>query len=47
MLRFFRAMTQEQIALEMGTSQVHVGRLIRSSLAQLRTHLPDESAGHV
>lgn len=46
-LRFFRAMTQEQIALEMGTSQVHVGRLIRSSFAQLRTHLPDESAGHV
>lgn len=43
-LRFFEDMSQEQIANEIGTSQVHVGRLIASSLVELRRHLDDESA---
>jgi len=38
-LRFFEEMTQAQIAEHIGTSQVHVGRLITSSLALLRAHL--------
>lgn len=38
-LRFFEGMTQSEIAARVGTSQVHVGRLIMSSLAVLRTHL--------
>jgi len=41
-LRFFEEKTQAQIAELIGTSQVHVGRLITSSLALLRSHLePD------
>lgn len=38
-LRFFDGMTQSQIAEQIGTSQVHVGRLITSSLAVLNAHL--------
>ena len=38
-LRFFDGMTQSQIAERIGTSQVHVGRLITSSLTVLRAHL--------
>ncbi|MEP7047151.1 MAG: SigB/SigF/SigG family RNA polymerase sigma factor [Ilumatobacteraceae bacterium] len=38
-LRFFEELSQAQIADKIGTSQVHVGRLITSSLAQLREHL--------
>lgn len=38
-LRFFDGMTQSQIAERIGTSQVHVGRLITSSLAVLQAHL--------
>lgn len=38
-LRFFEGMTQSQIADRIGTSQVHVGRLITSSLNVLRAHL--------
>ncbi len=38
-MRFFDEMTQAQIAEHIGTSQVHVGRLITSSLALLRAHL--------
>jgi RNA polymerase sigma-B factor len=41
-LRFFQDMSQEQIADEIGTSQVHVGRLIASSLIELRKHLKDD-----
>jgi RNA polymerase sigma-B factor len=41
-LRFFQDMSQEQIANEIGTSQVHVGRLIASSLIELRKHLKAE-----
>ena len=43
-LRFFEELSQAQIAARVGTSQVHVGRLIASSLAQLRTHLDDDLA---
>ena len=43
-LRFFDELSQAQIAEQIGTSQVHVGRLIASSLAELRTHLRDDSA---
>ncbi len=38
-MRFFDEMTQAQIAEQIGTSQVHVGRLITSSLTLLRVHL--------
>ncbi len=38
-LRFFEELSQAQIAEQIGTSQVHVGRLIASSLAELRGHL--------
>lgn len=43
-LRFFGGMSQEQIAKEIGTSQVHVGRLIQASLAELRAHLATDPA---
>lgn len=42
-LRFFDELSQAQIAEKIGTSQVHVGRLIASSLAQLRDILQDDS----
>lgn len=42
-MRFFEELTQAQIADRIGTSQVHVGRLITSSLALLRAHLGAES----
>ena len=35
-LRFFQELSQAEIAERMGTSQVHVGRLIAGSLAALR-----------
>lgn len=35
-LRYFQEMSQAQIAERVGTSQVHVGRLIASSLSSLR-----------
>lgn len=35
-LRYFEELSQEEIAEQIGTSQVHVGRLIASSLAELR-----------
>lgn len=41
-MRFFAEMTQAQIAEKIGTSQVHVGRLITSSLALLRAHLSND-----
>ncbi len=42
-LRYFEELSQAQIAERIGTSQVHVGRLIASSLAELREHLREES----
>src|SRR5680860_534208 len=44
-LRFFRGMTQSQIATEIGVSQMHVSRLLNQILAQLRESLSDESRG--
>jgi RNA polymerase sigma-B factor len=41
-MRFFEELTQAQIAERIGTSQVHVGRLITSSLTLLRAHLGDD-----
>ncbi len=38
-LRFFRNMTQSQIAAEVGISQMHVSRLLARTLAQLRDKL--------
>ena len=44
-LRFFDELSQAQIADKIGTSQVHVGRLIASSLAQLRDLLQEDEPG--
>ncbi|MCA1982392.1 RNA polymerase sigma factor SigF [Nocardioides nematodiphilus] len=41
MLRFFRNMTQSQIAEEVGISQMHVSRLLTRTLAHLRNALED------
>jgi len=41
MLRFFRNMTQSQIAEEVGISQMHVSRLLNRTLAHLRSALED------
>lgn len=41
-MRFFEELSQAQIADKIGTSQVHVGRLIASSLAELRGHLRED-----
>jgi RNA polymerase sigma-B factor len=38
-LRFFEGLTQSQIAVEVGISQMHVSRLIRKALETLRTEL--------
>lgn len=44
-LRFFEHLSQAEIAEQVGTSQVHVGRLLQSSLARLRAHIdPDAIA---
>jgi RNA polymerase sigma-B factor len=46
LLRFFRNMTQSQIAEEIGVSQMHVSRLLSRTLEQLRSSLdepPQES----
>jgi RNA polymerase sigma-B factor len=41
LLRFFKNMTQSQIAEEIGVSQMHVSRLLSRTLAQLRTSLQE------
>jgi RNA polymerase sigma-B factor len=38
-LRFFAGMTQSEIAAELGISQMHVSRLIRKSLEQMRAEI--------
>lgn len=42
LLRFFKNMTQSQIAEEIGVSQMHVSRLLTKTLTQLRTSLEQE-----
>ena len=42
LLRFFKNMTQSQIAEEIGVSQMHVSRLLTKTLAQLRASLDAE-----
>ena len=42
-LRFFRGMTQSQIAAEIGISQMHVSRLLARTLERLRESLDDPS----
>lgn len=42
LLRFFRNMTQSQIAAEVGISQMHVSRLLTRTLDQLRSSLHGE-----
>ena len=44
-LRFFEGMTQTQIAARVGISQMHVSRLIRKSIDQLRHYMVDEGQG--
>ncbi|MCW2866040.1 MAG: polymerase sigma factor SigF [Marmoricola sp.] len=41
MLRFFRGMTQSQIAEEIGVSQMHVSRLLSRTLDQLRSSMSE------
>jgi RNA polymerase sigma-B factor len=41
-LRFFEHMSQAEIAQHVGTSQVHVGRLLKAALEQLRSQLDPE-----
>jgi len=45
-LRFFKGMTQSQIATEIGISQMHVSRLLARTLAQLRESLTESPAAH-
>jgi RNA polymerase sigma-B factor len=45
LLRFFKNMTQSQIAEEIGVSQMHVSRLLSRTLEQLRTSLEEEPPG--
>jgi RNA polymerase sigma-B factor len=42
LLRFFRNMTQSQIADEIGVSQMHVSRLLSRTLTQLRVSLESD-----
>lgn len=42
LLRFFKNMTQSQIADEIGVSQMHVSRLLTRTLTQLRTSLEQD-----
>ena len=42
LLRFFKNMTQSQIAEEIGVSQMHVSRLLTRTLAQLRASLESD-----
>jgi RNA polymerase sigma-B factor len=42
MLRFFRNMTQTQIAEHVGISQMHVSRLLAQTLSRLRQRLESE-----
>jgi RNA polymerase sigma-B factor len=41
-LRFYEGLTQMQIAVRIGVSQMHVSRLIRKALATLQTEIEEE-----
>ena len=41
-LRFFKGLTQSQIAQQVGISQMHVSRLIRRSLEKIREEIASE-----
>jgi RNA polymerase sigma-B factor len=41
-LRFFEGLTQSQIALEIGISQMHVSRLIRRALEKMREEIEEQ-----
>jgi RNA polymerase sigma-B factor len=43
--RFFEGLTQSEIAAKVGVSQVHVSRLLQSSLARCRRQLIDDAEG--
>jgi RNA polymerase sigma-B factor len=40
-LRFFEEMTQSQIAAELGISQMHVSRLLRKALGEMRGRIEE------
>lgn len=42
-LRFFHGCTQSEIAQRIGVSQVHVSRILRSTLGRMREKLPEPS----
>jgi RNA polymerase sigma-B factor len=44
MMRFFEEMSQSEVAKRLGISQMHVSRLQRAALEQLREYVPRESA---
>src|SRR5207237_9843848 len=43
-LRFFKGLTQSQIAQQVGISQMHVSRLIRRSLEKIREEIAEDDA---
>jgi len=44
-LRFFEDMTQSEIAAKLDISQMHVSRLLRRTLLEMREHLDSSSQG--
>ena len=44
-MRFYEQMSQSEIARRLGISQMHVSRLQRAALEQLRKYVPEETAG--
>ena len=43
-MRFYEQMSQSEIARRLGISQMHVSRLQRAALEQLRKHVPQEAS---
>jgi RNA polymerase sigma-B factor len=43
-LRFYQGLTQSQIAVELGISQMHVSRLIRAALEKMRQEIEGEDS---
>jgi RNA polymerase sigma-B factor len=44
-MRFYDQLSQSEIARRLGISQMHVSRLQRAALEQLRKHVPEEAIG--